>query len=281
MNNYTLLTTRLETILRRAEGFSENAVTTMHLLLASLLEKNGALGEITLHTNIDISLLKTIADKLADESSQTLVGSPYFQKLVTKDVISMMELAIQLKERYNQEYINEGHLLKALLASSEINRHLSEENLQVISELGTTSRDMITYLGNYIFPEIGPFRIRRVNQNDKHLLVSFVQTHFSQDWSKTILSAFAKNQYTIYIAFNEQEELIGFAAYDVFLNKKNYFGPMGVSRSSRVRGIGHALLHHCLRDMKEIGYEYAIIGGAGPIEFYEKACRAVVIPKMS
>jgi hypothetical protein len=30
--------------------------------------------------------------------------------------------------------------------------------------------------------------------------------------------------------------------------------------------------------MKEIGYEYVIIGGAGPIEFYEKACNPVVIP---
>jgi len=48
--------------------------------------------------------------------------------------------------------------------------------------------------------------------------------------------------------------------------------------SNRTKGIGYELLHHCLKDMKEIGYEYAIIGGAGPIEFYEKACNAVVIP---
>ncbi|WP_282172419.1 hypothetical protein [Cytobacillus firmus] len=35
-----------------------------------------------------------------------------------------------------------------------------------------------------------------------------------------------------------------------------------------------------LNNIKEIGYGYAIIGGAGPIEFYEKACRAVVIPSI-
>ncbi|WP_425454571.1 hypothetical protein [Gracilibacillus dipsosauri] len=39
-----------------------------------------------------------------------------------------------------------------------------------------------------------------------------------------------------------------------------------------------ALLHYCLKEMKEAGYEYAIIGQAGPIEFYEKACQARVIP---
>lgn len=30
--------------------------------------------------------------------------------------------------------------------------------------------------------------------------------------------------------------------------------------------------------MKEIGYEYVIIGQAGPIEFYERCCNAKVIP---
>jgi N-acetylglutamate synthase-like GNAT family acetyltransferase len=282
MNNPVLLTTRLKTILLRAEDYAgKNPVNSMHLLLASLQEKTGALGEISLHLTIDVSLLKSIAVQRANESSQTLVESPYFQKLVTSEVFTVMEAAKQVMERYNQVYINEGHFLKALLASSEIKGHLSEENQQRISALATTSRDMITYLGNYMFPEIGSFQIRRINMEDKHPLISFVQTHFSQEWSKTILSAFEKNKDTIYIAFNDQEELIGFAAYDVYLDKKNYFGPMGVSRSNRIRGVGYTLLHHCLRDMKEIGYEYAIIGGAGPIEFYEKACRAVVIPKMN
>jgi hypothetical protein len=30
------------------------------------------------------------------------------------------------------------------------------------------------------------------------------------------------------------------------------------------------LLHHTLNGMKEKGFEYAIIGDDGPIEFYEK-----------
>lgn len=54
---------------------------------------------------------------------------------------------------------------------------------------------------------------------------------------------------------------------------------MGTSITKRTQGIGNALLHYCLNEMKEIGYEYAIIGEAGPIEFYEKSCNAVIIPK--
>ncbi len=54
---------------------------------------------------------------------------------------------------------------------------------------------------------------------------------------------------------------------------------MGTSFFNRIHGIEYTLLHCCLGEMKEIGYEYAVIREAGPIEFYEKACNAVVIPK--
>ena len=45
----------------------------------------------------------------------------------------------------------------------------------------------------------------------------------------------------------------------------------------RGQGIGKSLLIKCLEAMKQMGYGYAIIGGAGPIEFYEKAVQAEVI----
>jgi hypothetical protein len=44
------------------------------------------------------------------------------------------------------------------------------------------------------------------------------------------------------------------------------------------RGIGKALLLACLCGLRELGYVYAIIGRAGPIDFYEKAVGAMVIP---
>lgn len=52
---------------------------------------------------------------------------------------------------------------------------------------------------------------------------------------------------------------------------------MGTAKNNRVKGVGRELLHRCLSDMKKIGYEYAIIGQAGPIEFYEHTCNAKLI----
>jgi hypothetical protein len=46
----------------------------------------------------------------------------------------------------------------------------------------------------------------------------------------------------------------------------------------RGRGIGKALLFASLWGLRELGYVYGIIGGAGPVEFYEKAVGAIVIP---
>ena len=87
-----------------------------------------------------------------------------------------------------------------------------------------------------------------------------------------------KKSIPIYLA-EDCGELIGFACFDVVRGKKGLFGPMGTALSKRIQNIGYSLLHHCLNEMKEIGYEYAVIGEAGPIEFYEKSCNAVLIPK--
>jgi len=38
------------------------------------------------------------------------------------------------------------------------------------------------------------------------------------------------------------------------------------------------LLMRSLEALRETGHAYAIIGGVGPQEFYEKACGAFVIP---
>ncbi|MEO8397022.1 MAG: GNAT family N-acetyltransferase, partial [Chloroflexota bacterium] len=42
--------------------------------------------------------------------------------------------------------------------------------------------------------------------------------------------------------------------------------------------IGKALLLACLHDMLAQGYGYAIIGWAGPVEFYVNAVGAIEIP---
>ncbi|WP_416150270.1 GNAT family N-acetyltransferase [Salipaludibacillus sp. HK11] len=141
---------------------------------------------------------------------------------------------------------------------------------------------MIVSLRSYSFPaiRITDITYRRAEQNDVISLINFIIKEFGNGWIDSIENGFLKDKISIYIALDDKE-IVGFACFDVVRNKKGLFGPMGTAHSKKVQGIGYGLLHMCLREMKEKGYEYAVIGEAGPLEFYEKACNAVVIPKPS
>ncbi|WP_345893238.1 GNAT family N-acetyltransferase [Ferdinandcohnia quinoae] len=254
---------------------NEKMMNPVHLLIAFLQEKSGALGEMAMKCELDISTFRGAVLAMDD---QTIHHSNFIDSKVTDEVEKAFEAAISYMKKYNQIHLNEGHVLRALLTTKTINNLLTDQIKNIMIALGTTARDMITHLGKYTFPDIQSSKIRKVTHDDYDLLVSFVEHRFSGEWSQTIVSGFELSEPNIYIALNDCNEIIGFAAFDTYQNKKGYFGPMGVATSKRTKGIGYSLLHHCLRDMKEIGYEYAIIGGAGPIEFYEKACNAVVIP---
>lgn len=62
------------------------------------------------------------------------------------------------------------------------------------------------------------------------------------------------------------------------MHTQAFFGPTGVSSELRGHGIGKALLLASLWGLRELGYVYGVIGGAGPIEFYENSVGAIVIP---
>jgi len=70
--------------------------------------------------------------------------------------------------------------------------------------------------------------------------------------------------------------VIGFAGYEC--TRKAFFGPTGVTKKERGRGIGTALLIASLWGLRELGYVYAIIGSAGPADFYQRTVGATVIP---
>ncbi|MED3574842.1 GNAT family N-acetyltransferase [Cytobacillus praedii] len=256
---------------------ADKVLMPIHLLIACLQEKTGILGEISLKCGLKVSSLRALASNVMENSTTDSKKDLLFNVLVSKDVQLVFQEAARCMKNYNQVFVNEGHLLKALLTTKVIDQYLSEEDKKIILNLGTTSRDMVAHLGEFNFPLSGANIVRRVNNNDYSSLLQFVEANFSSEWSQTLKDGFLADAPSIYIAVAD-EEIIGFAAFDVYKGRKCYFGPMGVSKSNRIKGVGTLLLHQCLREMKEIGYEYAIIGGAGPIEFYEKACHAVVIP---
>ena len=70
--------------------------------------------------------------------------------------------------------------------------------------------------------------------------------------------------------------MVGFAGYEC--TRRGFFGPTGVIPAAQGKGIGKALLLASLTALREMGYVYAIIGAAGPVDFYQKAVGAIVIP---
>jgi len=117
--------------------------------------------------------------------------------------------------------------------------------------------------------------IRRAQPFEITPVREFIQKHFSVAWADEISVGFANKPITVYLATREQR-VIGFAGYEC--TRKAFFGPTGVDKSERGRGIGKALLIAALQGLRELGYVYGIIGAAGPVEFYEEVVGAIVIP---
>src|SRR5438105_6129882 len=117
--------------------------------------------------------------------------------------------------------------------------------------------------------------IRRANAHEISRVRQFVAKNFAQAWADEILVAFSRQPISVFIAIRDGE-IIGFGAYEC--TRRGFFGPTGVLEKERGKGIGRALLLACLWGLREMGYAYAIIGGAGPTEFYARECGATVIP---
>ena len=117
--------------------------------------------------------------------------------------------------------------------------------------------------------------IKRALSPNIDKIIDYVGKNFNRSWASEIKAALYKPHPTCYIAVVDKK-LVGFACYGA--TAKCFCGPTGVSEEHRGKGIGTALLMHCLEAMLYDGYSYAIIGGVrGAIGFYKKTCNAVVI----
>lgn len=115
---------------------------------------------------------------------------------------------------------------------------------------------------------------RRAESYERTAAAAFARAYFPH-WEDEVAAGFATLPCRVHIAV-ENRAVQGFACFNV--TRPNYFGPTGVLESQRGRGIGRALLLQCLESLAAEGYAYAIIGGVGPAEFYERAVGATLIP---
>lgn len=135
----------------------------------------------------------------------------------------------------------------------------------------------------------GGVLVRRALPSERRAVAGWVAEQFSEAWASECETAFSRQPVAVFLAVallpgdtNQpdayampRERLLGFACYEATC--KNFFGPTGVGEQYRGRGIGTGLLLACLHALAAEGYAYAIIGWAGPAEFYRQAVGATVI----
>ncbi|MEM9076922.1 MAG: GNAT family N-acetyltransferase [Bacteroidota bacterium] len=116
--------------------------------------------------------------------------------------------------------------------------------------------------------------VRKPIAAEKSLVLEWVGKNFSINWKDEVDVAFSSVPVNCFIAQRNQD-ILGFACFEC--SAKNFFGPTGVIPSERGKDVGKILLIKALKALKEMGYAYAIIGGVGPIDYYEKVVKAKVI----
>lgn len=245
-----------------------------HLLLGSLDDGSVPIKEAKQKSGIDIDNLQNSYNPSALDLSYIFCEP--FKIPVCQSTKLVIEQAIGYMRNYNQIYLNEGHVLKALIKTGQTKKLLTQEQTNILLSLATVSRDMHLDLAGYNKPNILYRKIRMVTTEDAARLILFINKEFGSRWTESIKHELEKSHPSIFIAEGQAGDIVGFSAFDI--HKPGYFGPMGVAKNKRAAGIGESLLHICLEAMQKKGYKEIIIDNAGPIEFYEKACTAKVIP---
>lgn len=110
---------------------------------------------------------------------------------------------------------------------------------------------------------------------DKTQIVRWASEHFSSSGGDEVDVSFKNTPPSTYVAVHDGE-IIGFASYNT--TAPDFFGPTKVDERFQGKGVGKALLIKALQALREEGYVYAIIGGVGPVKFYEKCVGAQLIP---
>jgi GNAT superfamily N-acetyltransferase len=118
-----------------------------------------------------------------------------------------------------------------------------------------------------------PGSVRRPTHDERERVLDFVEREFGRIWRFEASKAFDVDLPNAVIA-EENGEVTGFAVHDVNNRGLGFFGPTGVAKSMRRRGIGCGLLLASLADMRRLGFARAVIPWTDALHFYDKCCGA-------
>lgn len=110
---------------------------------------------------------------------------------------------------------------------------------------------------------------------DKHRILEWVRENSYASAASECDVCFSHTPVSCYIAL-QGSKILGYACYNA--TAPDFFGPTMVLEAHQGGGIGKMLLLKSLGALKEQGYAYGIIGGVGPVEYYQKCVGAIVIP---
>jgi GNAT superfamily N-acetyltransferase len=116
-----------------------------------------------------------------------------------------------------------------------------------------------------------PQNVMRVTPQTRDGVLAFIEKEFGRIWRFEASNA-GDNLFYV----EAEGNIAGFAAHDANNRGLGFFGPTGVARAHRGRGLGAALLRASLADLRRLGYERAIIPWTDALDFYRKACGATV-----
>jgi GNAT superfamily N-acetyltransferase len=142
----------------------------------------------------------------------------------------------------------------------------------LIAELGVGSGEWGVGVKDRIPPPTpnSPLPIR-VSAESRERVLTFIEREFGRIWRFEASNA---GDHLFYVEVDGN--IAGFAAHDANNRGLGFFGPTGVARAHRGRGLGAALLQASLADLHRLGYERAIIPWTDALDFYRKACGATV-----
>ncbi|MDQ3282795.1 MAG: GNAT family N-acetyltransferase [Acidobacteriota bacterium] len=118
-----------------------------------------------------------------------------------------------------------------------------------------------------------PAEVLRPTHEDADRVLAYVEREFGRIWRFEAAKAFERETPPAFISMDEGA-ITGFAVHDVNNRGLGFFGPTGVSKSMRGRGIGGKLLLASLEDLHRLGYSRCVIPWTDALEFYRKVCGA-------